>query len=138
MNWDAEPKAQLVVEIFDVRVSVRHGSSKGMCFATADCGGRTHECIMRNGMVASKCEQIVSDVICEIFQEVRSVSQTYSAFHLFVNCNITGHDNVDLLFFQAANRSAIFFACHHSQSLFGFLSHVLVLLPFHIFTICGL
>ena len=49
-------------------------------------------------MVSSKCEQIVSDVICQVFQEVRSVSQTYSAFDRFVNFDVTGHDNVDLPF----------------------------------------
>ena len=31
--------------------------------------------------------------------------------------------------FQAANRSAFLVACLHSQSLRGFLSHVLVVLP---------
>ena len=47
-------------------------------------------------MVASKCEQIVSDVICEVFQEVRFVSQTCSVLDRLKICDFTGHDNVDL------------------------------------------
>ena len=39
--------------------------------------------------------------------------------------------------FQAGNRFSFFlFACHHSQSLRGFLSHVLVVLPLsHFFNV---